>query len=891
MSWLTRLLRRGRLERQLDAELRDHLERQVADYVRDGMSEADARRRARLEFGGLDQIKELCRDARGTRWFEDLLQDVRYGYRSLRRVPGFTAVVVATLALGIGTNVAIFGLIDALLLRSLPVRNPQQLIALTRVNGNQTGESFSYPQIRQWAEQQQIFSGLAGYSTSEIVNVGPTAARELASASWVSGNYYTTLGLVPVAGRLLEPRDDEKGAALAAVITDSYWTRRFGRDPNTIGHSFLIEGMPVTIVGVSPRGFAGAVVGEAIDLALPIQSRPLLQPDRPYFVTASARWLRVLARPREGLSVDVVLAQANVLWAQWLEAATPRSMPADARARRLAETIGVRSGETGSSSLRHLERPLVVTMGLVGLVLLMACVNVANLLLARATTRQREIALRLAIGAGRGRIIRQLLTESGLLAIAGAVLGVFFASLSNEALINLMAGGQVAPDSAGVVRLDLSLNPRVFAFAVLTAALTTLFFGAAPAFRASMLAPGSAVNAGSTRIVDGRTRSAALLVTAQVALGVLLVTGAGLFARTLHNLRTLDRGFSHDNVLLVNVDQSRAGFTAENAKQFNLDSFAFARQLPGVAVASLASITPLQGGGISQAISVNGQPTGPGEIHFNLVGPDFFAALQSPVVIGREFTAQDTASSPRVAIVNETFARRFMAGVDPLGQRVAVIGSKAGDMQVVGVVKDAVYESLRDAPPPTVYAAFLQRTVNPEIATLVIRAPGALDAVAAALRAELEPKLVGRPLSIRLLVAQVEASIVQERMMATVSAAFGLLALMLAAVGLYGLLAYWVVNRTREIGVRLALGSSRARVVRLVLSDAMWMLGIGTVLGVPAAWVLSRLVSSLLFGVGPNDPATVVAAALLLIVTGLAAALIPARRATGIDPQTALRTE
>ena len=737
MRFWVRLLRRPRVEAELDAELRDHVERQVADYIEAGLSEAEARRKVRLEFGGLDQIKELCRDVRGTRPIEELLQDLRYAARGFRKSPGFTAVAVLTLALGIGANMAVFALIDALLLRPLPVRDPQELVTLLRIQGGQPSESFSYPQVRHLAEQAEIFSALCGFN-GDTFNVGPPDAMEPTGGVWVTGSYYATLGVSPLAGRLLAPEDDRAGATPAAVITDRYWARRFGRDAGAIGQALQIEGVPVTIVGVTPPEFSGAVVGEAADITLTINVRPQLQPESASFLGANARWLRILARPRRGVSQDELRARLGVNWAQWLQSQVSPTMSAAARARALSPTLDVRSGATGASSLRgQFREPLLASMALVSLVLLIACVNVANLLLARATIRRREIALRLAIGAGRGRILRQLLTESALLASAGAVLGVTIASIGGRALVGLMAGSQGGPDGPVGVALDLALNWRMLAFTIFVAGSTTVLFGIAPALRASMVAPVIALNAGSNRIADPRRWVASALVSAQVALSLLLLIGAGLFVRTLQNLRTLDRGFRHEDVLLVDIDASRSGYRGAALRAFNQDVLAFAERLPGVAIATASAVTPLQGGGISLPITVNGQRTGDGEMHFNNVGPRFFEALDTPVVLGREFTPRDTADGPGVAIVNEAFVRQHMPGGNPLGQRVAVTGAR--ELQVVGVVKDAVYETLRDAPPPTVYAPLLQRGGGGM--SLVLYAPGALAPVASAIRAEVQPKL------------------------------------------------------------------------------------------------------------------------------------------------------
>lgn len=883
MTWLTRLLRREQLETQLDAELRDHFERLLLDYMREGLSERDARRRARFEFGGLDQVKELCRDARGTRGFEELTQDLRYGWRGLHRNRSFAVVAVLTLALGIGANTAVFGVINALLLRPLPVSDPSGLISLQRRVGTQAAGNFSYPQVLELSKQTDLFKVLCGFG-SDRVSVGPAGAMEPALVAWVSAAYYDTLGLSPQVGRLLTPADDQPGALPATVISDAYWTRRFGRNPGAIGESILIEGVPVPIVGVSPSGFFGANVGEAADLTLAIQSRLVVRPDQPFYTGPGARWLRILARPQPDLPRSQLQARAIVVWRQWMEASMrPTTLPEDRR-RLLSEELNVLPGRTGTSLMRiNFRLPLQIAMGAVILVLLIACVNVANLLLARGATRQREIAVRLSIGAGRARIIRQLLTESALIAVGGTVAGLAVAWIGSRALLMLMAAER-GLEGAGALALNLTPDWMMVAVTILIVAVTTLVFGAAPAWRASRVQPGVAMSA-SGRVAQSHGRLASSLVIAQVALSLVLVIGAGLFARTLHNLRTLDRGLDVTDVLVVGTSAQRAGLAGPRLAAFNSELLVFIEQVPGVRAASVAAITPLAGGGINQAITVNGVRTHEGETHFNSVGPRYFEAMRIPIAAGRDFAREDSPAGPYVAIVNEAFVRHHMTGA-PLGQRVSVLGS-GREMQVVGVVKDTAYESLREAP-PTVYSAHQQR-LSPS--TFVVHAPGATAAVASAIRGEVQSRLSGRLPQIRTLADQLEGSLVLERLLARVTLVFGALALTLAAVGLYGLTSYWVTSRTREIGVRMALGARTATVLRLVLDDAMRMVALGIAAGILTAWGVSRMIESMVFGLSVTDITTVVFAVAVLVLTGLLAGLLPARRATRIDPQLALRNE
>jgi putative ABC transport system permease protein len=872
---------RKRTDEDFSEEIRANIALDTDRFIAEGISPEEARSAALRAFGNVTRTQERFYDSGRVIWLDDLQRDVRYACRTFAKSLGFTVVAVLTLALGIGANTAIFSLVDALLLRRLPVRDPQQLVSLYRIQGGQSGGHFSYPQVSTLAERNEVFASVCGYSDGTTLNVGPADALEPTGNAWISGACYQTLGLLPVAGRLLTPEDDRTGAPPAAVISDSYWARKFGRDPQAIGQLLLIEGKPVAVVGVTAPGYEGPTVGEAAHITLAIAVLPQLQPERASIIGPGGRWLSILARPRSGLSRDQVQAGASVAWAQIVSGGNNAIR---------ASTLDVRSGATGTSPLRSQYRQsLLVLMGVVALVLAIACANVASLLLARATVRQREISVRLAIGAGRARIIRQLLTESALLSASGAALGIVFASWGSRFLVEMISGG-IRIDDASVAgaAFDLALNWRVLTFTSVIAVTTTLLVGLTPAFSSTREAPTLAMNLASNRLLGPRGRLGAALVTTQIAFSLLLLIGAGLFVRTLQNLRTYDRGFRHEDVLLVGIDPRRAGYRDVRLQAFNREALAFAERLPGVTVASASAITPLMGGGISVLIAINGRPIEGEEFHFNLVAPRYFEGLQTPVVLGRDFTPTDDATAPMVAIVNETFVRKYLPDGAPLGQRVSMAGEKA-DRLVVGVVRDAVYENLRQSPPPTVYEPLFQVRAQPM--TLVVYAPGSIGKVASAIRAELEPRLAGVRLSVRTLTAQLEGGLAQERLMARLAGIFGALALLLASVGLYGLLAYTVARRTSEIGIRLALGAQRAQVLQLVLSDAAWMLVFGALLGIPAAWGAMRVVSSMLFRVTATDPATIAAALTVLMATGLVAAYVPARRATRVDPMVALRCE
>jgi predicted permease len=885
MTWLQRFVHRDRLEDQLDAELRDHFERLVGDLRSRGHHDGEARRLARLEFGGLDQIKEACRDERGTRWVDDTLQDLRYGVRGFRKTPGFTAVAIITLALGIGANLAIFNVLDALLLRPLPVPNAPQLVTLTRWIENNPSPSFSYPQIQALAARTDLFASLCGIGTGTMFS-GPPDNLEPVGAAFVSGKYFETLGLAPFAGRLLSAGDDQPGAAPVVVIGHGYWLRRFAGDPSIVGRTMLLEGQQVPIVGVTPPGFEGATIGQRADITMAISAQGTLQPEEDGGTSADQRWLLALAVPAPALGRDQLQARLDVAWRQLLEATTPTRLSAEARRRALSMTLSVDNGTNGPSRLREpLRMPLAVAYALVTLVLLIACVNVANLLLARGAARAREIAMRLAIGAGRGRIIRQLLVESAMLAAAGTAVGVWIAWAGSDAIADLIIARAAGPD-APVAALAVAPNARVFAITILIAVATTLIFGIVPAWRASMTAPGVVANTG--RVAESHGRLAAALIVAQVSLSLVLVIGAGLFTRTLYNLRTVDRGFSPGNVLLASFDPRRTAASSPELQAFNQSVLQTVEALPGVGAVSLAAVTPLQGGGMSTPMTVNGVSTGLEEVYFNVISPRFFEIVGTPLLTGRDFTNADDGAAPPVAVVNQTFVRQYVKGGEPLGQRVR-ISPQFPEMQIVGVVKDAVYETLRVAPPATVYASYLQSRGRPM--QLVIDASGPLTDVAATVRTAIQPKVPATPMRIRSFAFQIENSLFRARLMRSLTTIFGGLALLLAAVGLYGLMSYMVATRTREIGVRLALGARPARVQAMVLGSALRMVAIGIIAGLPLAVLSSRLIASMVFGLTPTDVATIGAAVALLALVGAASAALPARRAATLDPVRAIHVE
>ena len=888
---LATLFRKRRLDSELEEELRSHVEMAVELNLRRGMNPEQARREALLEFGGVEQTKEIYREQRGLPMIETILKDLRYGLRMLRLNPGFTTVAVLSIALGIGANTAIFSLTYALLLRWLPVPNPRELMQVSIVINGKRSDSFSYPMIKVLAARRDIFANLGGFSGNSFT-VGPSSAAALTPGALVSGGFFSALGLRPAAGRLLTPEDDKPGAVLVTVISNGYWERQFHRDPSAIGGALLIEGHPTIIVGATPPGFTGANVGEIADITVTFQAFAQLSPERASMLQAGNHFNRILARPAPGLSLEQVRARLKTAWPTMAAVSVTPGMPAKRRDALLASTLEVSSGATGWTYLRNqYTKPLYILICISGLVLLVACANVANLLLARSTTRRREIAIRLAIGAGRGRVIRQLLVESLLLASMGAAVGLFLAHFGSRFLLHAVSG------SARPILLDVSLNTTVLGFTVAVAVITGLFFGLAPALRATSTDPGVALKSSERMSSASSGRLASTLVSMQVALSLLLVIGAGLFIQTLRNLQAVDLGFRHQGVLLLNVDGRRALKTDGSADarlaalyREGLQSIA---QLKGVEAVSVSNTTPVSGGIWSQPVMVDGQRSSEEEPVFSLISPSFFAVLSIPVVAGRAFTDRDTRGAPPVVIVNQEFVRRFIPSGPAIGRRVSASDSHYWqNMEIVGVTANSVPYLLREPLRACVYVPFFQQPAGGMgFGTFEIKAAGSMRAVSSSVEELMRPRAPGVPLKVRPFTAQVEDAMRSEILMAELAGFFGALALLLAAVGLYGLIAYMVTQRTSEIGIRMALGAQRNQVVWMVLAGALRLLAIGILLGLPVAWWASRLISTMLYGLKPGDPSTIAVSVLVLAAAGLAAGFLPAHRASRVDPMTALKYE
>ncbi len=868
------LIHRRKREADLQEELAFHLAAETEDRQADGLSAEEARYGARRDLGNVTLVQEDTRAAWGWVALEHLVQDLRYGLRGLRKNPAFTATAVLSLALGIGANTAIFSLIDALMLRWLPVRDPQALVQI-RIAGDKY-ESFSYAIVRALAEQKDIFEGVAGFS-GWVSNVGTPGSTDRVPGALVTGGFYPTLGLNPAAGRLLTEDDDRTGAPPVAVISYGYWERQFGGNPQAIGKAVRVNGAPVTIVGVSPPGFVGANVGSVADITMPVAALPAVNPEAAGLLGPGNFWLRVLARPRAGVSNAQVRAHLAAVWPQIADRVTPVRWPRFLKEELAKTRFELAPGGTGWTGLRSVFRkPLFVLMAVVGLVLVIAGANVASLLLARTTVRQREITVRMAIGAGRGRIIRQLLTESALLGACGAALGVALAWDTGRLLLDVLSSGPQR------VTFDITPSWHVLAFTSAIAMATALGFGVVPAFRSTAIAQSGMLREHSRL---GRSRLLAGLVVVQVALSLVLVTGAGLFTKTLDNLQNVDPGFRREGVLLVDLEGRRTAFPREL-----LDDL---KRVPGALEASVSTHTPLSGAVWSEPAVPRGRAVPERDTaYFIGAGPRFFDLIGMRLLAGRGFSDRDTIGSPPVAVVNEAYALRYFHGANPVGQYLsAKVRGQTAELEIIGVVRNADLAGLRREAPPAVYVPYYQLVGDNFPTTLEVRVSGSLSKAAAAIHDRLQPRLPNAPIEVRPLSAQVEATLVQERLLALLAAMFGGLALVLAIIGLYGQLAYGVAQQAGEIGLRMALGAQRRGVIAMVLRRAVGLVLVGTALGLPAALVASRWVKSMLFGLSPADPTTMLEAALLLIAAALAAAYVPARRAAGVDPMTALRHE
>jgi predicted permease len=955
-SVVSALFHRSRIDKEMEEELRAHIQDRANDLERSGVPPTEAERRARLEFGGYQKFKEECRETQGTHLLETLIQDLRYGLRMLCKSPGFAAVAVLTLALGIGANTAIFSLIDGVMLRSLPVNDPQNLVVFNwsahnspkyhsymyggcgeRVGGAKTGCSFSVPLLNDMRTQVKVFSGLAAFLGPTQFDLSGNGPATVAHAEVVSGDFFSTLGVSTILGRPLGPADDTPGAPPAIVLSYSYWQSAFGGERSAVGKTVRVNNVDAEIVGVASPQFTNLAPGETQDFFVPIGALSRLA-ERQWFGARQIAtdpyswWVVIMGRLKPGMKVGQAQAAASVIFRnEMLHGAKPMLTAAD-DPRILLEP----AAEALTGQRRQISSLLYVMMIAVGAILLIACANVAGLMLARSATRQKEMAVRLALGAGRARIIRQLLTESVMLSGAGGALGVLLAVWGVHAITALLTAGSNQP--LGYV---VAPDWRVLAFTIGVTILTGIFFGIAPALRgthvdfAPALKESASLPSGGAAHTGRWFRLGNALVIAQVALSILVLTGAGLLVRTLHNLHEVNPGFDTRNVLLFGLNPTQAGYKDEQTARLCRNLQTQFAALPGVISASYSAEALLSNSWTITSLHLDGTPRNQSVSAEMLdVGAGFFSTMRIPMLAGHGFSAADFASAavtnaaetaadeawerasaasasskavgrppadsalahaaPVPVIVNEAFARKYFPNENPVGKHIGdyqgddyPLGAQEPGSIVVGVCGDIKLRDLRDAIEPTMFEPFIGGAVHFEVRTA--SNPTALIAAVRGAVAHADSNL---PLfNVRTQTEQDEDILVHERMMAQLSSFFAMLALALACIGLYGLLSYEVSRRTHEIGVRIALGAQQRDVLKLVVGQGIVLVIMGTAVGIGVALGVTRYLQSMLYDVHANDPATMIGVAVLLALVALAACYFPARRAMSVDPMVALRYE
>jgi predicted permease len=904
---LRSLFRRDRVEAELHAELRYHLELQVEEFVATGMGPVEARHAAHRIIGNLGKIEEECRDMRRVRWIETFLQDLHYALRSLRLSPAFTLVATLSLALGIGANTAIFSLMDALLLRSLPVQAPEQLVVLgdpARIGslsqGSVRSDIFSVPMYRELRDKNQVFSGLFASGRAGRLEVGTdrsSTTPETARGRLVSGNYFSVLGVPALHGRTFTGEDDRSpGSAPYVVISYDYWKRRFASDPGAIGRSITLNGYPFTIIGVTSPEFFGDIVGSATEVWIPLMMQPQVNPGRDFLDSWDVNWLLLMGRLKPDVSTVQARSAADAIFQQIVATAAGGAIDADALPDNPQEMQELRieaaPGGSGFSYLRHqFSRPLATLMAIVALVLLIACANVANLLLERATGRQKEISVRLALGAGRFRLVRQLLTESLVLALIGGAVGVLFAYWADAGLLKLIGVSRSAA-------LDLRPNLQILAFTAAVALLTGVLFGLAPALRATRVELAPALKESSRSLAGTgsgkRWPLGKILVVSQFAVSLLLLMGAGLFVRTLVNLQRLDLGYPREGLLMLALDPVGAGIPRERLGTLVEQLMERLRAVPGATAVSLSENGLFSGTESGTSIAISGRPPIPDpddEVAYDRVAPDYFEVVGIPILQGRGIRRDDRPGAPRVAVINETMARFYFPNQNPLGQRFAETDALEEIYEIVGVSRDVRDHELRGEVPRRYYSPLLQdaeeiSTFNVEIRT---RDPKALiEPVREAMRS-FDSRLA--ILGLTPLTTNIDDSIGDERLVAKLSAVFGLLALLLASIGLYGVISYTVSRRTNEIGIRMALGANEGRVLWMVLRETLLLALVGIVLGLLAVFASAGVMSSRLYGLSVYDPLTLAGAIAILVAVAVIAGAVPGSRAARVPPTEALRYE
>jgi predicted permease len=904
------MFRRKRKQSDFVAEIEAHLELETEQLKAQGLSEEDARRAARRAFGNLTQAQERFYESGRWLWWDHLVQDLRFGLRMLRKNPGFTAIAVLTLALGIGANTAIFSLIDAAMLRPLPVPNPQHLVifkwearqwpnthsfnaysgcpikATGLKNPIPAGCSFSYPMFEQMRAEKGIFAAAFAIVPTPQLGVSINGNASFAEGEFVSGDFFPALGLRAASGRLLGVSDEGATASPAVVISYSYGKRQFGGAPSAVGKSLVVNGIPSTIVGVAPPAFLGLDPGIVHDMWLPLSTQNLVV-HQWNATDAAAWWLMVGARLKPRVTIEQAEAAAQVVFTRGVTSGGSPLLK-----REDAPHLELVSVAHGLATLRKsFGDALFLLMAAVGLVLLIACANVASLTLARTAAREKELAMRFALGAERWRIIRQLLTEGLIMAGAGGLLGIVFAYLGASSLAAFLTSNWYSS-----LAINVHPNLRVLGFTTAIALLTGILFGLAPALRSTRIdvTPAlkeSAVSLPGTALIGRRFGVGNVLVVAQVALSILVLVGASLLARTLINLVTMNIGFDARNVALFSVEPELNGYKGERLASLFPELQRRLSALPGVASVAYSALPLLSGGYMSRDIYFANEPDQSPQVDVLNVGPNFFETMRIPLLAGRTYGSHDfvdaSGKKAQVVIVNHTFAQRFFGKYNPVGQLLSLEEGKPPDVEIVGVVGDAKYYSLREGIEPTIYFPMLAGG-----GTFEVRTASDPKALLPSIRGAVRSVDSNLPIyHLMTQTEQIDRTISQERLVAWLSGAFALLALVVACIGLYGLLAHEVARRTHEVGIRMALGASPLEVLALVLGRGIRLVTLGVVIGIGTALGLARYLQSLLYGVRPIDPLAYATVTILLLIVTFGACYLPARRATKVDPMVALRYE
>ncbi len=890
------LFRKERREHELAVELESHLQMHIEDNLRAGMNAVKARRQALIKLGGVEQTKEKYRERRGLPRFETLLQDFRYGLRVLGKNPGFTAVAVLTLALGIGANTAIFSLLNALVFRDLPVPHPEQLVRFGAHAPDDPYTALSVPMFEELGRSERVFSGVFAWDGDGVLNIEIDGALSRADIWAVTGNYYSELGALPEIGRLIGPQDADLRAAAptqVAVLGYSFWQRRYGGDRSVIGKTLKIEDFPFTIIGVTRKGFGGVSADDIPEVTVPLTAGPLIYHGdadvQKHLQPRGALWIEAAGRLKPGNTLDDARAQLESLWPGIREAMMPADQSAAERANFLSLRLKVESGERGTSYLRkQFTQPLYLLLAIAGVVLLLACVNLASLMLARAAARSHEMGVRISLGASRTRLAQQVLTESLVLSFAGALAGFGFAQWGSRALSNLIIREIYIIPAA----LNLTPDARILGFTSAAAILTAVLFGLAPAWRATREEPNSALQKSSRTAGQGTGGLGKALIVTQVALSLVLVVAAGLFLRNLEKLRAIDPGFRIRGVLNVGLMPKPGGYK-------NLDFVSYYRQLtervsglPGVASAGMIHMRLGSSYEWTEKVRPIELNTAAIRTQFSMIMPGAFHTLGMEVLRGRDFHWQDDDHAPRVAVVSQSLAAQLFPNENVIGRHIDLTTQrKWQNLEIVGIVSDASLYDIRKHAPPTLYAPTTQYGDYMGWSEMLVQTKIAPAAMADAVRHAVESMGHEYVTGVTAVFQEINRSLLQQRIIAMLSGFFGGLALLLAAIGLYGLMAYNVTRRTREIGIRMALGAEKGDVRWMVLRETLMLTGLGLVAGLPCALVASRLIASMLYGIGPGDPVTLAVVSVVLVAVSAMAGWLPARRAIRVDPIVALRHE